>query len=224
MLDIGRHSRVTVGGNGFGVAAFQLAPVGRDAHVATSDYDNPDAFGTLPPARKAYIERRAYVWDVNNKHTQHYLSLFTKDFYKRVNSVGVYNGSIETASKDFATFFDYRNVYKLVVELRKRSGYFVGSETLFEKMMDIFSQDYSHAMDPSDPERENASDAAIMKFVRMLNKRVLDEMSYELVQGNEQWNTYASNMNFRYDDFTTPISVTNKDDGFYASFDFLMPQ
>ncbi|MDD5753166.1 MAG: hypothetical protein PHN45_00230 [Methylococcales bacterium] len=221
MLTQGRRSRVLVGGNGFGMSAYQV-PKNEKHH--TSDYDNPSAFGDVPIGRRNAMRERAYEWDIDEEATKDYFRTFTKKFYGLVSGFTEYDGSIEMHSKEFATFFSYPNVSNLVRGLKRKTGYYVGAETLFEKMLYIVGQSYSHSADPSDPTREDTSDGRIQRFVRGLDKRVFDELSYELKVGNQLWNTYANNMNFRYDEFDNPILVTNKDDGFCVRSDFLLPE
>lgn len=222
MLTAGRKSKATVGGSGFGLSAYVVDVAASTPR--TSDFDNPAAFGAMPQKRRDWMEGQAFGYDFTEKDRRKYYADFAKRFYDRVQRMQEYDQSVESGTLEFVTFFSYSNVLYLVAQLKKRSGYYVDADDLFEKMANTIGQMYSHSSSVTSETREDRSQATIWKYVRKLDLRVLSEMTFELKENNKVWDFYARNLNYRYDLFDVPQLVTRKDDGFYASMDFLLPQ
>lgn len=222
MLNENRRSKRSLGGNGFGMACYQVDVEG--TRPRTSDFDNPSAFGGVVKSKRDLMEGKAFGFEFTQQDLRDYMKTFNKQFYRRVQSMQDYDGSVEANSKEFAVFFSYQNVYYLVSQLKKRSGSYPDADDLFEKMLNMISQSYSTSSDVTSVDREDRSDARILRHNRSLNFRVLQELSFELRENSKLWDTYARNMNYRYDSFEQPILVTNKDDGYFVSGDFLLPE
>lgn len=214
---------------GFGLGAYAVPDADELVATAGDDFDNPSsALGQLPPAERARAR-----WDAfrDAPDTPEELEEYRADFERRVRAkveaAAEFDG-IEYHTREFATFCGLGNAVYLAGALKRLCGYHPDADDLWEKMLYVFGQQYSRAADPTDERREDDSDGAVLEYVRGLNQRVLEELSYELPVNHELRRTYARNLNGRYGGrgaYSRPKVVTTKDDGFYVGGfgDVLMP-
>lgn len=106
-----------------------------------------------------------------------------------------YNPLPTSGVREFGSFFSEQNYNYLYEEIKKRAGFPIDRNELFDVMLTAYSMILPRS-DPTDIlDRTRFTDDATSRYVNQLNQYVLEQTVEEVKQANKLWDFYAANRN-----------------------------